>query len=115
MGSKSEDSFEDDLDAQINKFKGNKTTPVAKPVAAPIATGAWSSALIDYIQHPERHAEDIHYQDSQLIAIRDKYPKAQHHLLVMPKENLRNFSQLTKDHVPLLLEMKKRGETIVKE
>jgi aprataxin len=104
------------LDAQINKFKGNKTTPVPKPSnPAPESKGSWSSALLDYIHHPERHAEDIYYQDSQLIAIRDKFPKALHHLLVMPKESIQNFSKLTKDHLPLLLEMKKRGETIVKE
>jgi hypothetical protein len=47
--------------------------------------------------------------------IKDKYPKAMHHYLVMPAKIVRGFSVLTREDVPLLKEMKKAADNIVSE
>jgi diadenosine tetraphosphate (Ap4A) HIT family hydrolase len=83
--------------------------------------------LLSYIQHPEQHKDEIVYKDSKLLVIevksvltlcqviRDKYPKAKAHFLVMPMISISKFLYLTREHLPLLKEMKQRAELIVAE
>ena len=44
--------------------------------------------------------------DDDVIAVKDKYPKARHHFLIMPTERaLGNVRDLSVEHVPLLQKM----------
>lgn len=44
------------------------------------------SALFQYVQHPEMHAESVFLYDKDMVAIYDKFPKAKIHLLFMPRK-----------------------------
>ncbi|MBS0623370.1 MAG: histidine triad nucleotide-binding protein [Verrucomicrobia bacterium] len=45
---------------------------------------------------------DIVYEDEELIAIKDKYPKAPVHLLLIPKKVIPDLQSLSKEHFYLL-------------
>ncbi|XP_077288947.1 aprataxin isoform X2 [Arctopsyche grandis] len=45
-------------------------------------------------------------QDSVTITIKDKYPKAKHHFLIMSKENIPGIMSLNKENLKLLHHMK---------
>lgn len=42
------------------------------------------------------------YQDPHCIVIRDKYPKAHTHLLIIPRLHVENLDAVTEDHASLL-------------
>lgn len=48
------------------------------------ATRTFADRLSVYIQHPERH-ENVIYYDNEFVVIRDKYPKALVHWLIIPR------------------------------
>lgn len=52
-------------------------------------------------------------ETEDLVVIRDKFPKARHHFLVLPKERIANLASLTGNHVPIIEEMTKLGRQIV--
>ncbi|XP_078312528.1 aprataxin-like [Crassostrea virginica] len=55
------------------------------------------------------------YTDDDVIIIKDKYPKATYHFLVMPKENIPNLKSLTKDNVELLQHMHEKGKEMAEK
>ena len=50
-----------------------------------------------------------------LVVIKDKYPKAKHHYLVLPKERILNLASLEASHVTLLKEMCRLGRQLTEE
>lgn len=72
--------------------------------------GGWADALTDYIRHPERHADTIVHSDAETMTIRDKFPKARHHLLVMPQRIIDGFRSLSGDDVATLEAVVGRAE-----
>ncbi|XP_055679971.1 aprataxin-like protein [Lutzomyia longipalpis] len=70
----------------------------------------WSLNLIkDITQHPEK----IILKSNLAVVIRDKYPKAKHHFLVLPLEDIEDIFQLRKNHLPLLVEMELLAKNVV--
>ncbi|OQS06052.1 aprataxin-like [Thraustotheca clavata] len=62
----------------------------------------WKDALLVYLKAPETHSE-VFFHDDQVVAVLDKYPKAQFHAIVIPRQELSiAVGQLTKQHLPLL-------------
>jgi aprataxin len=51
-------------------------------------------------------------ETESLVVIRDKFPKARHHYLVLPRERILNLSSLEAGHVPLLQEMCRVGRQL---
>ncbi|XP_064550976.1 aprataxin-like protein [Drosophila montana] len=47
------------------------------------------------------------------VVIADKYPKARHHYLVLPKEDIASIFQLSKKHLPLLEELHLLAHNII--
>lgn len=45
----------------------------------------WAKALYAYAEHPDRHAESVVWSDAKYVVVRDKFPKARVHLLVVPR------------------------------
>ncbi len=45
------------------------------------------------------------YQDHELVAFRDKYPKAPTHILVVPREHIPSLAHVTEEHSALLARM----------
>lgn len=53
------------------------------------------------------------YKDEQVVVIKDKYPKAQYHWLVLPWEAISNLKSLRKPHSDLLVHMQRVGQRMV--
>lgn len=62
----------------------------------------WRLKLLETIKDPEY----IVIKTEQIVAIRDKFPKAKHHFLVIPlADNIDTAFNLTKKDIPLVNEM----------
>lgn len=61
----------------------------------------WRLKLLETIKDPEY----IVIKTEQLVAIRDKYPKAKHHFLIIPFEPIDTVFELTKKDMTLINEM----------
>ncbi|SCV05848.1 LANO_0H16512g1_1 [Lachancea nothofagi CBS 11611] len=77
---------------------------------------SFRDALKSYILTPEEHSEDVIFHDSQVVIIKDRFPKSKRHLLVLPRdlkftktkpwalsveerENLQQYIDLALDHI----------------
>ena len=54
----------------------------------------------------------IIYEDEDVLAFRDINPEAPVHVLVIPKQHIASFNELTKDHGPLLVKIMAAIQTI---
>ncbi|XP_046398848.1 aprataxin [Ischnura elegans] len=73
--------------------------------------GHWSKGLLSSMEDPELKVEE----DDTTVVIKDKYPKAEVHYLILPKEDISDMSKLQKRHLPLLKNMFAIGERIMEE
>ncbi|CAF0726728.1 unnamed protein product [Rotaria sp. Silwood1] len=55
------------------------------------------------------------YKDDLCTVIKDKYPKARIHLLVMPNEHIANLKSINDTHLPLLKHMLKVGKEVAEK
>jgi aprataxin len=68
-------------------------------------TGHWSTSLLSYLKNPENHPDAVIIHTDELVVIKDKFPKAQLHLLVLPRQSIQNPSHLQKQHLSLVKNM----------
>ncbi|XP_072744434.1 aprataxin [Anoplolepis gracilipes] len=61
----------------------------------------WSAGLLKSMEDPELMVKE----DDKIVVIKDKYPKAQFHYLVLPKEDIHSIWQVKKNHQDLLMHM----------
>ncbi|BEI94894.1 uncharacterized protein CcaverHIS019_0704750 [Cutaneotrichosporon cavernicola] len=52
---------------------------------------------------------DVVYEDTELVAFRDRWPRAAGHLLVIPRMHIGTVSDLRAEHAGLVTRMKERG------
>ena len=72
---------------------------------------SWSYALLDSMQA-------IHlqiYNDYDFVIIKDTYPKAEVHFLVLPWNNIPNITDLTGTHLNLIKRMDLKSREIARE
>ena len=74
----------------------------------PSASGHWSRGLLTAMEDPELVVQS----DKEAVVIRDKYPKARHHYLVLPRERIDRASELHRRHLPLLRHLRQVGERL---
>lgn len=55
------------------------------------------------------------YADDLCVAIADKYPKARHHWLVLPKEDIPTIKSLRMNHLPILEHLEKVGRNLISD
>ncbi|KAG9410008.1 hypothetical protein AC1031_018039 [Aphanomyces cochlioides] len=55
----------------------------------------------------------ILYEDEVVMAFRDIHPRAAIHVLVIPKQHIKNTSELTKSHVALVEYMLRIGKDVL--
>lgn len=55
------------------------------------------------------------YEDDSLIVIKDKFPAADHHYLVIPKRRIRAWTSLKKTDLPLVKHMYEVGQEVIKQ
>ncbi|XP_045536257.1 aprataxin [Papilio machaon] len=71
----------------------------------------WTMGLVESM----KDAELIYKDTERIVVIRDKYPKAKIHLLVLPKDNINSIYKLTSKDVALLEEFGQIFKLIQKE
>lgn len=70
---------------------------------------AWNQKLLQTMRDPE----SIVIKTDKLVAIKDKFPKARHHFLVLPHENIDSIYDLTKLDVELVKEMDLLSQNVI--
>lgn len=70
---------------------------------------AWNQKLLQTMRDPEA----IVIKTDKLVAIKDKFPKARHHFLVLPHENIDSIYDLTKLDVELVKEMDLLSQNVI--
>lgn len=71
----------------------------------------WSAGLLKSIEDPECKVKE----DDKIVAIKDKYPKAQFHYLILPKEDIMSIWHVKKDHQDLLMHMHNVACNLIKD
>lgn len=71
----------------------------------------WATGLLVSMEDPELRVKE----DNSVVVIKDKYPKAQYHYLVLPKANIPSIWHLRKENEDLLLHMAKVAEDLTNE
>nr|XP_057945188.1 aprataxin isoform X2 [Doryrhamphus excisus] len=73
------------------------------------SVGHWSQGLKASMQDPNMQV----YKDNKVVVIKDKYPKARYHWLVLPWESITSLKALRKEHCSLLEHMHKVADQMV--
>ncbi|KAG7458900.1 hypothetical protein MATL_G00225630 [Megalops atlanticus] len=97
-----------------HKDGSNTTPPPKQKPHAPEKTesvGHWSQGLKASMQDPEMQV----YKDEKVVVIKDKYPKARYHWLVLPWESIASLKALRREHSSLLRHMHRVGERMVEQ
>lgn len=88
------------------KTVGSSAQPQAQETG-----GHWSQGLKASMQDPTMQV----YKDEQVVVIKDKYPKARYHWLVLPWESISSLKALQGAHCGLLRHMQRVGERMVQQ
>ncbi len=70
--------------------------------------GHWSMRLLASMENPEMVVES----DELIVTIRDAYPKAKHHYLILSRENIQSLKEVTSSHLDLLKHMLRKGKKL---
>ncbi|NWU87173.1 APTX protein, partial [Onychorhynchus coronatus] len=73
--------------------------------------GHWSQGLESSMQDPKLQV----YKDEKTVVIKDKYPKARYHWLVLPWEPISSLKSVTRDHLELLEHMHAVGQKMIEQ
>jgi len=93
--------------------KSEKKAPNPKKGAPKSVASAWDSALLPFIEHPESFPEEVIQMSADLVIIKDKYPKAKHHFLLLPRPSRIGFSDLTRDDLPWISSLKRAAQRLI--
>lgn len=74
-------------------------------------SGHWNQGLKVSMQDPVMQV----YKDETVVVIKDKYPKARYHWLVLPWQSIPNLKSLRKEHCDLIRHMHNIGEQMVSQ
>ncbi|KAF5296077.1 hypothetical protein FQA39_LY12699 [Lamprigera yunnana] len=87
------------------------TTSEDDPTKKQKTGGHWALGLLDSMKDPD----SIVRVDSRVVVIKDRYPKAEFHYLVIAKEEIGSLKEVTVKHLGLLEHMQKVAEDLVNE
>ncbi|XP_065814010.1 aprataxin isoform X1 [Labrus bergylta] len=73
--------------------------------------GHWSQGLKTSMQDPKMQV----YKDDKVVVIKDKYPKARYHWLVLPWQSISSLKVLSGEHTDLLKHMQQVAEQMVQQ
>lgn len=82
---------------------------MSAPSPSPKRTTHWSKGLLASMEDPSL----VVASDDLTVTIRDLYPKAKHHYLVLPREDIPSLKSVNISHVPLLKHMYKVSREFV--
>lgn len=75
------------------------------------SVGHWSQGLKASMQDPNMQV----YKDHEVVVIKDKYPKARYHWLVLPWQSISSLKALCKEHCDLLKHMQQIADQMVQQ
>ncbi|XP_062243791.1 aprataxin [Platichthys flesus] len=75
------------------------------------SVGHWSQGLKTSMQDPKMQV----YKDDKVVVIKDKYPKARYHWLVLPWQAIPSLKALRDEHCDLLKHMQRVAERMVQQ
>ncbi len=93
--------IEGELEYQLIMDEKNENTATPGKEPKMVHSNHWSQGLFRAMEDPELKVLD----DEKVCVIKDKYPKATHHFLVLPKEHLSTLNDLTASHTTLVEHM----------
>ncbi|NXV79361.1 APTX protein, partial [Atlantisia rogersi] len=73
--------------------------------------GHWSQGLKSSMQDPKMQV----YKDEKTVVIKDKYPKARYHWLILPWDPISSLKSVTRDNLELLEHMHAVGQKMIEE
>ncbi|XP_074549047.1 aprataxin [Halichoeres trimaculatus] len=73
--------------------------------------GHWSQGLKTSMQDPKMQV----YKDEKVVVIKDKYPKARYHWLVLPWQSISSLKVLREKHTELLKHMQKVADQMIQQ
>lgn len=77
------------------------------------ARGAgWRYALVKIVEDPSKYMDQVIHVDAEVLVMKDKFPKAKTHLLVLPRQRIDSIYDLRKEHVPVVEAMRSFGQQI---
>eukprot|EP00088_Acartia_fossae_P051920 TRINITY_DN5844_c0_g1_i10.p1 TRINITY_DN5844_c0_g1~~TRINITY_DN5844_c0_g1_i10.p1 ORF type:complete len:322 (-),score=51.48 TRINITY_DN5844_c0_g1_i10:200-1165(-) len=88
---------------EVVEVKNSNTSLVKKVEGG--GGGQWSFGLLQSMNNPQLKV----LEKSDHVVIKDKFPKAEHHYLVLPLERIQNIASLKPEHVPLVKRMVTTG------
>lgn len=98
-----DDSDDEDCIVLTKKPKLQEEPAVAPSPKIEIpASNHWSGGLLAYTKDPSKFEDVVIKYTDDWVAIKDKYPKALLHLLILPRSSIPSLSHLTPAHIPLL-------------
>jgi len=71
----------------------------------------WRDVLLWSMKDPSQ----IISETKQIVTIRDKFPKAFEHYMILPKEDIQDIYSLRKEHIPLLETMQAAGRELMRD
>ncbi|XP_057699263.1 aprataxin isoform X2 [Corythoichthys intestinalis] len=91
-----------------------KTEQSPRPVKTQVSkenVGHWSQGLKTSMHDPNMQV----YKDDKVVVIKDKYPKARYHWLVLPWESIPSLKALRDEHCSLVKHMHQVADQMVKQ
>nr|XP_023014037.1 aprataxin [Leptinotarsa decemlineata] len=92
----------------MSKRKNDDSTQKTAP-SKKINSGHWALGLLKTMEDPKY----IIQSDELITIIKDVYPKAEFHYLILPKANISNLKALNKDHIDLLKHMEIKAKELL--
>eukprot|EP00118_Oscarella_pearsei_P026602 m.310154 g.310154 ORF g.310154 m.310154 type:complete len:215 (+) comp49858_c0_seq1:21-665(+) len=71
--------------------------------------GGWSYALVRTMNDRSQQVES----DDRIVVIKDGYPKARFHFLILARQDIDGLAMATREHVPLLEHMHAKADELV--
>ncbi|ETV76291.1 hypothetical protein, variant [Aphanomyces astaci] len=66
-----------------------------------------------FCDHANLETNGILYEDDQVMAFRDKHPRATAHILVVPKDHIESTANLTPSHASIVEHMLNIGKDVL--
>ncbi|XP_069596780.1 aprataxin isoform X1 [Ranitomeya imitator] len=94
-----------------DEMSNNKSKETPQQMSEVKSHGHWSQGLKVSMEDPSMQV----FKDDRVVVIKDKYPKARYHWLVLPWQSISSLKMLHSEHLELLQHMHAVGEKIAQQ